>query len=239
MNQSEKKALQYLSTISLDIIHEPDGKVPPDFLVGHQLAVEVRTLNENLFSTGHPHGLEQDEMALRGALGDALREFDEPREVESYWVCVEFSRPLPRRRRIQKIVHARLREFLIAPCQTPHRIELSPEVAITLLKSRAQKTQRFRLGIQEDLDSSGMVVETYVRNTRYCVDEKTRKIEKYSQKYHRWWLLLVDYLAGLSANDSEDQMEIQRVRYGITKPPSWERIVVIKPESCQEILSIN
>jgi uncharacterized protein YifN (PemK superfamily) len=57
---TELFARQYLEDIGYtDIVYQPDGNVPPDFLLDHKIAVEVRRLNENSYlTTGKPEGLE-------------------------------------------------------------------------------------------------------------------------------------------------------------------------------------
>ena len=56
-----------------DIVYEPDGKVPPDFLVNRRIAVEVRRLNQNFKHEGRIEGLEQVsirlQMGMRNLLG--------------------------------------------------------------------------------------------------------------------------------------------------------------------------
>jgi hypothetical protein len=59
MDQSEKVAYQYLSSCGFrDIVYEPDGNIPPDFLVNDSVAVEVRRLNQNEQTPAGPRGLE-------------------------------------------------------------------------------------------------------------------------------------------------------------------------------------
>jgi len=51
MDSSETLAKEYLRFLGYtDIIYEPDGNIPPDFLVNGRIAVEVRRLNQNLLS---------------------------------------------------------------------------------------------------------------------------------------------------------------------------------------------
>ncbi len=48
MDQSESHARDYLEHLGLGrVVYQPDGNVPPDFLVDGRIAVEVRRLNEN------------------------------------------------------------------------------------------------------------------------------------------------------------------------------------------------
>jgi len=48
MDSSERIVYQYLSYQGFsDVAYEPDGNVPPDFLLNGRIAVEVRRLNQN------------------------------------------------------------------------------------------------------------------------------------------------------------------------------------------------
>jgi hypothetical protein len=48
MKRDEKKAREYLESLGFkQIIYEPDGNIPPDFLVESSIAIEVRCLNQH------------------------------------------------------------------------------------------------------------------------------------------------------------------------------------------------
>jgi len=50
---SETQARRYLEHLGCkDIVYEPDGNVPPDFVVDGRIGVEVRRLNQNEHTTG-------------------------------------------------------------------------------------------------------------------------------------------------------------------------------------------
>ncbi len=60
MDDSERTILEYLQNQDLgDVVYEPDGNVPPDFLVNGRIAVEVRRLNENVETDEGHRGLEE------------------------------------------------------------------------------------------------------------------------------------------------------------------------------------
>lgn len=47
MNKDERIAERYLKSLNIgEVAYEPDGKIPPDFLVNGCIAVEVRRLSE-------------------------------------------------------------------------------------------------------------------------------------------------------------------------------------------------
>jgi hypothetical protein len=60
MNASERLALAYLHGLDLGPVEfEPDGNIPPDFVVGGRIAVEVRRLNQqHVHADGTAQGFE-------------------------------------------------------------------------------------------------------------------------------------------------------------------------------------
>jgi len=66
MNDSEKSVYEYLVGQGFGtVVYEPDGKVPPDFLVDGRIAVEVRRLNQNEKTATGSRGLEEVSKPLR------------------------------------------------------------------------------------------------------------------------------------------------------------------------------
>jgi len=221
-----------------NVVYEPDRNMPPDFLVNGELAVEVRTLNENYFGE-HVKGLERDRKRVERVVNKALRRFDRSLPGQAYWVTLRFSRPLGDLKRLETDTRQKLQEFLDASPQTPHEISLRRNITIIVLRE-ADKPHRqtFTMGMQTDGDSGGFVEGMYVRNIRHCIDEKTKKIQRQQASYSRWWLILVDYLSGFSPGDPGDARELTIVRESLTKPDLWERILVLEPSSGAELLHI-
>jgi hypothetical protein len=73
MNESEKSVYEYLTSQGLGtVVYEPDGNVPPDFLVDGRIAVEVRRLNQNEETTEGHRGLEEISKPLHALVRKAL-----------------------------------------------------------------------------------------------------------------------------------------------------------------------
>ena len=69
MDDSEKLVEEFLIDRGFsNVIYEPDGKVPPDFLVNGRIAVEVRRLNQNEEMDEGYRGLEEVAIPLKVAL---------------------------------------------------------------------------------------------------------------------------------------------------------------------------
>ena len=172
------------------------------------------------------------------AVSKALRQFDRPTAGQAYWVNLSFSRPLGDLKRIKGYVREKLQDFLVDPRETPCEIELAKNVVITLLKAGKPHTQTFRIGMQSDGDSGGLVAGIYISNIRHCIEEKTQKISAHRARYPRWWLVLVDNLSGFSHDDPDDRTEIETVKNSLIKPSAWEKILVISPHSEMELIHI-
>jgi hypothetical protein len=65
MDPSERCAANFLAQRGYkNVVYEPDGNVPPDFLVDGYLAVEIRRLNQNFDFGTRIEGLEQASIPL-------------------------------------------------------------------------------------------------------------------------------------------------------------------------------
>ena len=219
MKWEEQIALDYLTACGhKEIVFEPDGNVPPDFSVGRSVAVEVRRLNENRSGKG----LEQDGVPLHQALKSVLAEFDQPEEVDCYWLAYRFHRPVGTIKSIKQNTRQGLDQFLKTTPPTPHEIQLSVNISLTVLNANQKSFYRFRIMSWSDLDSGGWVKYLYPQNIHHCIQEKTAKIQPYWANYREWWLLLVDAI-GISL----DKIEISDV----VKPSDWKKIIVIDPST--------
>jgi hypothetical protein len=238
VNRAEKTVDAYLRQITDDVVYEPDGNVPPDFLVAGELAVEVRTLNQNYFGGNAPKGLERDHRRIEHVLHSALRHFDRPVSGQAYLVILRFSRPLGDLKCLKENLRQKLQVFMDNPHETPHEVSLTSGIAITIVKAPKPNRQTFRIGALSDWDSGGFVAGLYIRNIRHCIEDKTAKVSAYKGRYPRWWLVLVDGLSGFSAHDKDDRAELESVRNNLVKSPPWERILVLSPHPGNELIDI-
>ena len=73
MDKSEEVANSYLVHLGFEsIVFEPDGNVPPDFLVDARIAVEVRRLNQNEVTESGFQSLEEVAIPLQMRIGKLL-----------------------------------------------------------------------------------------------------------------------------------------------------------------------
>src|SRR4051794_36826512 len=96
MDTSERLVEAYLRHCGYaDIQYEPDGNIPPDFLVDRRLAIEVRRLNQNHDDGTTVHGLEEVAFNLGSKVEGALTSLGPPTNGQSWFVFYRFSRPVP------------------------------------------------------------------------------------------------------------------------------------------------
>ena len=205
MDDSERLADQYLRSLSLgDVVYEPDGNSPPDFLVGTDIAVEVRRLNQNYeFSDGSKHGLEQLAIPLWKRFKTYLPTLGQSADGECWYVRPDFRRPLEEWKTLRPLIDSELRGFMACPLRSQTTVQITPSLSLDLLRSGKDHGSFFLLGTSNDDDSGGWVMGEVERNLRLCIAEKEQKIEPYRSKYPEWWLVLADHID--YAMDDEDR----------------------------------
>jgi len=225
MKLEEKIAKKYLATLSHDIpIFEPDGKVPPDFLLSGSIAVEVRRLNKQVEVNGKREGLEQAEIPLMRAVEATFRKLDRAWAGVTYFAFIRFSRPLPDKKTLTSKLESSLEAFLKNPHHVRKRIQVDTALSVDLISATPDSNRTFLIGGYNDPDRGGWVVADYKANIQLCSDEKTDKVAAYRAKYPIWWLLLVDFIGyGLDEVDREQLSRSYPIAHG------WDKIIVISP----------
>lgn len=224
MKKEEKIAYDYLvSSGHKNIIYEPHGHIPPDFSIDGSIGVEVRRLNQNLFKRKKVKGLEQDRIRLLRGVRSVLREFDERNPVKAYWIVIDYYRPLGNLSKIKNEIRKELKSFLINNPTTPFVKKITSTFTITIARAQKENIQRFRVGIESDLDSGGFIIPMYKDNIEYCSQEKAMKIQYYINNFVSWWLILVDMLPGISTQD------ISKLVLDSSTSAVWEKIIIVNP----------
>jgi hypothetical protein len=190
-----------LSTGFNNIIYEPDGNIPPDFLVNSSIAIEVRRLNQFITKNGKDSPIEDQRYELLPRITKLLNKYTLS-EGHSAYVSVVYSRPI----RNYKSIEAKLTEVFDKHIDS---IDQTKEYTIdNQLKIRIRPAKRlfgdkaYVYGSISDHDSGGCVIGEIVKSLKKIIPEKERKIERVYSNYKEWWLLLVDATnLGFSAED--------------------------------------
>ncbi|TMA90479.1 MAG: hypothetical protein E6J74_23760 [Deltaproteobacteria bacterium] len=229
MERSEIIVKKYLLGAGYtDIVHEPDGKVSPDFLVNRQIAVEVRRLNQNEeTATGH-RGLEETSIPISRRIPKLLDSLGLPARGSSWFVWYSIKRPVPPRNELERAMREALLAFRYRPNQQRTHICLSG-LTIEIVPASNMHPTFFVLGGSGDQDAGGFVLGEMQRNLKICVAEKSAKVARVRHRYPEWWLALVDYIGyGLEGGEQDQLRQIVRLEH------SWDKIVIVNPRNPQE-----
>ena len=224
MKWEERIVFEYLTKSGFQqILYEPDGNIPPDFSINDEIAVEVRRLSQLYFSKDGYKSLEEDYIRLVRSVRHVLGEFDHESVVDSYWIVLNFHRPLENLKTIRCKIRETLADFLSGRLSNIHDIPITKSVKISIAKADHPNRKRFRIGIETDMDSGGWIIPMYISNINQCIKEKLQKIQHYISNYKKWWLVLVDMMIAYSGSDTIEIIQ------GVNKPKEFERVIIIDP----------
>ena len=225
MDKTERIAHDYLRRQGIEqqeIQFEPDGGVPPDFVVRGRVAVEVRRLNQNEQTAGGNRGITA--IPTWQFLKSFIRTIGPSGTDESWFVAVRILRSPARPKALEKSIGSSLAAF----CQLPHRnaqgIYRLDVDGLRLELSRADGTHPsfFVPAILVDRRAGGFLLSELIRNTPICIEEKSRKTEPFRHKYPVWWLILVDHIHGHLDADEEQQLQS-----AVHVPSDWDRVIIV------------
>lgn len=219
MNQDEARVEQFLRSSGYeDIVHEPDGGVPPDFFVNGRIAIEVRRLNQTYNDGRKVRGLEEVAKGLVAGLGNLLPQLGSSQPGGSWYVTYVFSRPIDlvsARPKVRQV----LESFRAFPPQIPPgkaiEVDVVPEtLSLRLYRAGNPHPDFFLNGGYTDAQASGWPSEALVENLRHCIAEKTVKIAKVRgwDRYAEWWLMLVNHI---TPPLNEQEVELIRAQLGV------------------------
>ena len=222
MNQDEKWVKEYLSHLGFsdnDIQFEPDGKVPPDFLVEGRIAVEARRLNLHVqIAPGKPEPVEDLEIPRRNDLKKLLQSFGPPKGGVAWRVSYTFKRP-ELTSNWKGSLREKLKPFYQGEIEQKEReIVVDDHFSLRLTRWPGTEDYAFTYTSYRDRDSDGVVIPLLTKNVEICIAEKTRKCEPYRAKYLVWWLVLVDHLTG-----GLSMPHALRMRH------DWDKVVIVHP----------
>jgi len=226
MDDSEKAAKLHLEYLGFEgIVYEPDGNVPPDFLVNGRIAIEVRRLNQNEGTESKFRGLEEGAIPLQMKIGRLLASLGPPKSGFSWFVHYTLRRPVP----AWDVLRPAIRQHLIAfrdhrSASRSTTIKVADCIQIELIRASNAHATCFVSGGYSDDDSGGWVFEETQKNLRLCIEEKTLKIAPVRHKYPEWWLILVDRI-GYGVDDCDRQLFHKHL--GIRH--SWDKVILLNP----------
>lgn len=231
MDKCEQLAKEYLDSLFENVVFEPRGKSKlPDFSCNGTVAVEVRRLNQNEFTSGRRRGLEETAITINKRI-KLLFDGLEPSDSEGSWyVTYSFHRPIPEWRVLRSQIKKVLSTINLSSCV---EIEAHPNFKLSFMKAKRTLQKKFVL-IGNDLDIGGFVAAEIFRNVITCIEEKDELVTPYLKLYDKWWLLLVD-LTHLAP--AEEERNIVRTNLSVTH--HWEKILVLNPNNSLDVWEIQ
>ncbi len=223
MDESEVLVDRYLNNLGHSPTYEPDGNIPPDFLLEDgKTAIEVRRLNQNFNDGQASKGLEEVSISLDQKMKELLNGRGPPTERVAWTVSYKFHRPLPEWKTIKREVEAAIAGFDANPKQRTDWVSVVENFHIKFLRNTSAQTKKycFRPGL--DFDRGGFTVSEIIDNLELCVAEKTQKVSPYRAKYPNWWLIFVDHIGrSLSEYDKKQLSD------AYSRPNAWDKIILI------------
>jgi hypothetical protein len=234
MDKMEALVERYLRHLGYtDIVHEPDGGIPPDFLIDRRIAVEVRRLDQTHDDGTGPRGLDEAGIPLWAALKRHLAQMGPAVGGTSWFIHVRYSRPIPKLKTLRRELDQALKPFMSNPVGD-HLTRLLPSgIELTGWRTPNGKDTFFSLGAGNDEERGGWILDEMDKNIQLCIAEKTAKIAPYRDRYPVWWLVLPDLIGrGLSAFDESmfhDQVKISH---------NFDRLVLLNPSNHERAFDV-
>ncbi len=232
MNREEKLADDYLKNIYNNVLFEPDGNIPPDFLINNDIAVEVRRLNQHKIISGKYQPLDNKSLSIFHSIEKAIESIKSENN-NCYIVSIDFEQPIDIRF-IKKEIINRLKQFLGNPVPLPCKIEINDSFSFEIYPAEPKYSSTFILGAMNDLDNGGFILSLLIKNINICIDEKTEKIQRYRNKYRIWWLILIDTI-GYGSYKSE----INSIKSKLVIDPVWSKIIILNTLNGEFIAEIT
>lgn len=226
MDREEGIVKKYLTLLGhQDVVYEPDGQVPPDFLVNGKIAVEVRRLNQHYFESEAPKPLEQLEHSLRDRLTRLLQKYEIEPHDSSAFVFLNFQRPLQPSKNNLKKIKTEL-DLHLAELDKPKKVDINDNLSIQFLPTLNRYESAYVYGGMTDNDTGGFLFSKMYKNLAIVIEEKQGKVKPYLNRYSSWWLALVDYLnfgSGLT------EKELNQLKKTVPSDVVFQKVLLISP----------
>jgi len=234
MDASEKLVFKYLKYQGYtDIIYEPDGNIPPDFLVNGRIAIEVRRLNQNYGEGENTKGLEEAAIPLSKRIEKLALSMGPPVDNENWFVSFSFSRPVEQWKMLKPKLRNALQAFIDSSPRKETSLNFQKGLEVELFRASKPHPTFYVMGGYSDLESGGWLLPEMQKNLQICISKKTYKIKKVKSKYQEWWLVLSDHIGY-----SLDAFDRQQFRDIISIAHDWQKIILINPMDYKEAFEI-
>jgi hypothetical protein len=234
MKRGESLANDYFISEGFNKIqYEPDGNIPPDFLLNDSIAVEVRRLNQHLKQQKSSIPLEDLEFKLIPRIRNLLLIFNEPGIRSSAFLTISYRRPLKVDKElisdIDKILHDHI-QFI----KERREYYLRDNLKIGIWPTKRKLSRIYEIGIQSDHDSGGFMVAELYKSLNIIIEEKELKIEPFRNKYDEWWIVLIDHMGFGIADEDIRKLKSLPINNHIFK-----KIIILPPYDFKKAIIID
>ena len=225
MDETEKIAREFLRSKGFtDLVYEPDGNVPPDFLANGEIAIEVRRLNQNFKYEEGYQGLENARFYIRKRISKHLNSYGPAKTGESWFVTYKFSRPIANWNKFEPQIEPLLLRFRVQGSQQESELNINDWFTINIWPASKVYPTFYVFGGFSDRDANGFVLSKIIDNLDICINEKTIKIQGFQDKYPFWWLVLVDHI-----DFSMDDTDREHFRNQLKIKHEWNKVILVDP----------
>jgi len=177
MDATEKLVADFLAHRGYtDVVYEPDGNVPPDFLVEGRIAVEVRRLNQNYTKGGSTQGLEEVAIPLWRRVQKLALSLGPPTRGLSWFVFFRFRRPVEPWKKLQSKIRGALQDFINRTTHEKTSLALGNGFELEIFRAGNPRPTFYLMAGHSDGESGGWLIKEMQKNLRICISEKTEKI---------------------------------------------------------------
>jgi hypothetical protein len=227
----EQVAIEYFQSKGYtNIVHEPDGNIPPDLLINGSIAVEVRRLNQFKKMNGKHHPLENLEYSLMPRVRKLINDFANPDTSSTLtaFISIDYKRPLKVDQMLMEDIRSVLRAHL--PFLNQHlQYQIRDNLTLRIRNSRKSYGRPYVWASQYDGDGGGAVVANILESLEIILAEKHEKIQPYRPKYETWWLAGNDKVGfGI------DEIDLSQLEQAFNIKTFFERIIFISPFDSKE-----
>jgi hypothetical protein len=225
VDAAEKHVAEFLHRRGHSFSHEPDGNIPPDFLVDDRIAVEVERLikyHESEIETGRT--IAETAIPLWLYIEKLTLELGPPTHDASWDLSYSIRRPVDWKK-LKRDLKQQLLAFRNGGSHQKTVLNVVPNFKLEIRPAPRAHETFFVVLRRSDQDEGGFWFDDIERSATICIANKTRKIEGCRSKYSAWWLVLVDFIAhGLGDRD------VEQFKSQVSVPHSgWDKVIVLSP----------
>jgi hypothetical protein len=234
MKPDEKIAKAYLEHLEgKEIEYEPDGNIPPDFLLNQEIAIEVRRLNQNFKINDRNVPVEKLEYKILQIVR-VLETIKNDSYDYSILFSIKYKRPLKIDKKLLNEIEQKVID-VIKIIENTINIVINNNLLIKLTKSPRKYSEYFSLLSITDMDTGGLVHQIVYNNLKISLQEKENKIRPYFKKYQIWWLILIDHVGFMLKDYDFDLLNKMPILECV-----FDKIIVVSyfdPKNSHEILT--